>query len=52
LTDHQILERQFVVYDALYWECKERTAPTASRSATDFSKRKMFSLFEIASTAR
>jgi hypothetical protein len=52
LTDHQILERQFVVYDALYRECKERTAPTASRSATDFSKRKMFSLFEIASTAR
>jgi hypothetical protein len=52
LTDHQILERQFVVYDALYRECKKRTAPTIPRSATDFSKRKMFSLFEIASTAR
>ena len=26
LTDHQILEREFVVYDALYAECKRRTA--------------------------
>jgi hypothetical protein len=24
LTDHQILEREFVVYDALYAECKQR----------------------------
>jgi hypothetical protein len=24
LTDHQILEREFVVYDALYAECKRR----------------------------
>jgi len=24
LTDHQILEREFVVYDALYAECKNR----------------------------
>lgn len=26
LTDHQILEREFVVYDALYAECKRRTS--------------------------
>jgi len=26
LSDHQILEREFVVYDALYWECKQRIA--------------------------
>ena len=24
LTDHEILEREFVVYDALYAECKRR----------------------------
>ena len=24
LTDHQILEREFIVYDALYAECKRR----------------------------
>jgi hypothetical protein len=26
LTDHQILEREFIVYDALYAECKRRAA--------------------------
>jgi hypothetical protein len=26
LSDHQILEREFVVYDALYAECKRRTS--------------------------
>jgi hypothetical protein len=26
LSDHEILEREFVVYDALYAECKKRTA--------------------------
>jgi hypothetical protein len=26
LTDHQILDREFVVYDALYAECKKRIA--------------------------
>ena len=26
LSDHQILEQEFVVYDALYAECKKRTA--------------------------
>ncbi len=27
-TDHEILEREFVVYDALYAECKRRLAET------------------------
>ena len=26
LSDHQILEREFIVYDALYAECKRRAA--------------------------
>ena len=26
LTDHEILEREFVVYDALYAECKQRVS--------------------------
>ena len=26
LSDHQILEREFIVYDALYAECKKRTS--------------------------
>jgi len=25
LSDHEILEREFVIYDALYQECKERS---------------------------
>jgi hypothetical protein len=40
LSDHQILEREFVVYDALYQECKQRTAPSRP------------SFFEIRSTVR
>jgi hypothetical protein len=40
LSDHEILEREFVVYDALYQECKERIA--LSRP----------SFFEIRSTVR
>jgi hypothetical protein len=28
LTDHEILEREFVVYDALYAECKRQTNQT------------------------
>jgi hypothetical protein len=40
LTDHEILEREFVVYDALYRECKQRRCEDAP------------SLFEIASTMR
>jgi hypothetical protein len=40
LSDNEILEREFVVYDALYHQCKER-----SRSAPP-------SLFEIASKMR
>jgi hypothetical protein len=27
LSDHQILEREFMVYDALYAECQRRVAP-------------------------
>jgi hypothetical protein len=27
-SDQEILEREFVVYDALYQECKQRTAPS------------------------
>ena len=35
LTDHQILDREFVVYDALYAECKRRAAAAAgSRSGS------------------
>jgi hypothetical protein len=40
LSDHEILEREFVVYDALYRECEQRC-----RKATP-------SLFEIASKMR
>jgi hypothetical protein len=45
LSDHGILEREFAVYDALYLECKERTAKT--RKSTPAR-----SLFEIASMMR
>jgi hypothetical protein len=27
LTDHQILEREFILYDALYAECRRRVSP-------------------------
>ena len=27
LTDHQVLEREFIVYDALYAECQKQTLP-------------------------
>jgi hypothetical protein len=30
LTDHQILEREFIVYDALYAECQRRVAQPPS----------------------
>jgi hypothetical protein len=40
LSDHEILEREFVVYDALYQECKHRRSTTRP------------SLFEIASKMR
>jgi hypothetical protein len=40
LGDHEILEREFMVYDALYQECKERTSPSRP------------SFFEIRSTVR
>ena len=45
LSDHQILEREFVIYDALYQECKRQmTNATKSSGAA--------SLFEIASIVR
>jgi hypothetical protein len=31
LSDHEILEREFPVYDALYAECRRRTAATEGR---------------------
>jgi hypothetical protein len=40
LSDHEILEREFVVYDALYQECRQRRAKMSP------------SLFEIASKMR
>jgi hypothetical protein len=45
LTDHEILEREFVLYDALYRECK-RQMTNVTKSAG------VASLFEIASTVR
>jgi hypothetical protein len=30
LSDHEILEREFIVYDALYAECQRRSQPTKS----------------------
>lgn len=29
LSDHEILEREFIVYDALYAECQRRVASAA-----------------------
>ena len=43
LSDHKILEREFVVYDALYGECKRKLEKT-------FPRAKQISMFEIAST--
>jgi hypothetical protein len=43
LSDHDILEREFAVYDALYLECKQRTSDSRKTIATP-------SVFEIAST--
>jgi hypothetical protein len=31
LSDHEILEREFVVYDALYAECKRRASDSVQR---------------------
>ena len=36
LTDHEILKREFVVYDALYHECKQRTANANAGSRLSF----------------
>jgi hypothetical protein len=52
-TDHQILEREFIVYDALYGECKRQVTISAKVSTRmAFSETKMFSIFELASTVR
>jgi len=45
LSDHKILEREFVLYDALYGECKRQVGNT-------FPGTKEISMFEIASTVR
>ena len=45
LSDHKILEREFVLYDALYGECKRQVGKT-------FPGTKEISMFEIASTVR
>ena len=45
LSDHDILEREFAVYDALYLECKERISHSRKTIAAP-------SLFEIASIMR
>ena len=53
LSDHEILEREFVVYDALYGECKRQTTePAKGSERVAFLETKMISLFEIASTVR
>ena len=52
-TDHEILEREFIVYDALYAECKYQTTKnqkaTMARPWCGIESR---SIFEILSTAR
>lgn len=45
LSDHEILEREFAVYDALYLECRERTSDAWKLTHA-------CSLFELASTMR
>src|SRR5204862_3102500 len=45
LSDHKILEREFVLYDALYGACKRQVGKT-------FPGTKEISMFEIASTVR
>jgi len=52
LSDHQILEREFVVYDALYGECNDRPPSRPRDRSESLSWRQMISLFEIASTVR
>jgi len=45
LSDHDILEREFAVYDALYLECKGRISDSLKTITAP-------SLFEVASTMR
>jgi hypothetical protein len=53
LSDHEILERESVVYDALYGECKRQIAKPAEVSAqAPCSGAKSISIFEILSTLR
>jgi hypothetical protein len=53
LSDHEILEREFIVYDALYGECKRQVTISANVSTRmAFSETKLFSIFELASTVR
>jgi hypothetical protein len=53
LTDHEILEREFVVYDALYAECKHQVAMDRKASvAISCYKLETDSIFEILSKVR
>ena len=52
-TDHEILEREFVVYDALYRECKRQITKCAKAAEqAPRTKTALPSLFEILSTVR
>jgi hypothetical protein len=42
LSDHEILEREFVVYDALYAECKRRINQRATSPLPNMSWRHLF----------
>ena len=50
LTDHEILEREFIVYDALYGQCKRQITKRAKPAPLAETKR--ISTFAIASTVR
>lgn len=53
LTDHEILEREFVVYDALYAECKHRVAMAINASpASPCYRVETGSIFELLSKVR
>jgi hypothetical protein len=53
LSDHEILEREFVVYDALYGACKLQITKGAKASRRASCPEMCFvSLFEILSTVR
>jgi hypothetical protein len=53
LSDHEILDREFVVYEALYRECKRQiTRCTKATKQAHRTKTALPSLFEILSTVR